>query len=278
MSDPRVLVLDYTTAGAYTVPIPAWARTVRMWACGAGGGGAGGSFGSSDVFGGGGGASGSVSIAEYAISDIIKNAPYLDVSVGTGGTGGASGASGGAGSNSTVSCPLNGPAKSLLWAERGLGGSPVGTGGTASGSNSVYAGINGASSSKDATPTRPANNPFGPGGGGAGGGIDSGLSGQLGGPGGYATLGIAYPVVGDSTEGQTAGADATDVDATYLFPPRSGHGGGGGASQPGGAGDGGDGGDSAMGGGGGGGGASFNGAGGAGGRGGDGWVRIIFQG
>lgn len=281
----------YTNPGTYVWLKPAGAKTIKVWAFGAGGGGGSGRRGADNSVrsGGGGGGPGGYSFAEFPADLVSTN---VSVTVGAGGTGGpgrtTNNTNGQAGDNGGHSFFGD-----LVWAgggQGGAGGTDNGATGGFSNGGMAYANAGGAGSTTGGVGN--VGNPSGTGagismqivptGGGGGGGLTTANAAFAGGDGGAG----AKSINGTPLPGGTAGAAGSGEPGGNGGPGTSVHpwrmvggtgGGGGGATDLSSDSDGGAGGNGGYpGGGGGGGGASPNGSdSGAGGNGANGLVVVI---
>ena len=96
----RTQVVQYATAGTYSVEVPWWARVAEVVVLGGGGGGSGGDFiSSAECWGGDGG--------KWSVAAFANLPSHFTVRVGSGGGKGSSGNAGAAGSPSTVTGPIH---------------------------------------------------------------------------------------------------------------------------------------------------------------------------
>lgn len=278
---------SYTTAGTYTITVPAWAKTatVVLYGGGQGGGGAPASTVTSDVLNSGaGGSSGYVTDALLVASELAG----MEVVVGVGGLGGNGGAAGTglrpatvglAGGNSLIRGAGGGA--TLLRAHGANGG--VGLlgkiAGVVGGSSSTSTGNSGSNSGTVATGTSTPTLVVAGSGGGSGGGMQTnGTAALNGGTSGQRINGFASPNTTGRSAGGVGNGGNGGAGANSPMWQCGGEGGGGGAGGT--TNKGGNGGTGGSPGGGGGGGGSHRGAlaGGSGGNGGTGAVYIIWEG
>lgn len=287
--DGRVtsVAATYTTAGAYSLPVPSWVTSIFVRLQGGGGGGAAG--GRADpgtaAEGGAGGNSGYCAEWSFAAADLTGD---LQIIVGVGGTGatarvtngGATGTGGSAGGDTSITD--NNGAGAVVAVAQGGAAASARTAASVSNlapdawiSNQGGAGSTGAANGGAGVATSLT---VSPGSGGGGGAITAGNTPSNGGRGGKGALAIDYDGATNGQAGGTAaGGAGTDASASAGYRGAGGPGGGAGGAGDG-SGNGGRGGDGTRGTGGGGGGAGHSpGSSGRGGNGGPGWAIIIFS-